>query len=958
MSAASSRSSGIARQLPVMLLLLLAVLSGLFYKVFLPDHTLFSNDGPLGRLISACHQLPDRFTGCWSDLNSIGGSGGAAPTGISIGLQYLLKPIWFSKLYALLSLTILGLGAWCFFTQLRLAPFACVLGGLAAALNSCFFSVAAWGVAAQAIDAGMFFFAMAALADPEAPRRWWRVVLAGLIVGMGVVEGADVGAIYSMFIALFIIYQAWQGNGTVVQRLTMGTSRLVIVVIFALFIAAQAISSLVGTSIEGVVGTEQDAQTKAGRWDWATQWSLPVEESAGLAVPGLFGYRMDTTGGGCYWGRVGEDPAVARFLDNGRQGKAPRGFMRYSGGGFYAGVLVLLVAFWAACQSLRGKASIFSSGQRPWLWFWLVVAAVSLLLAFGRYAPFYQILYALPYFSTIRNPVKFTNFLSVAIIVLFGYGLDGLWRLYLKPAAAAGPRVVPLKPGSGKGGEPKSKSGSFDRLWLRATWVGVAVCGVAWIEYASQSDKLAAYLRTVQFKVESVDNIASFSIHQAGWALLFLILATSLLTVILAGKLAGPRARWGVALIGLFLIIDLGRANLPWVVFWNYADKYATNPVIDLLRDQPYEHRVVLLPGQPPPSLGQLSRVYKLEWLQQQFPFYNIQTLDVIEMPRVPADLSAFAKAFNAIPNPTGIDNARRLWQLTNCRYIFALADAFDAANQAAGPGNEPFHLWKRFDIVLKPGITNSTTLEDYTVRYDANGPFALFEYTQALPRAKLFASWQINTNNAAVLGDLGDPNFDFLHTVVVSGSVPPPPPAATTNQTAGTVEFASYAPKDIVLKCAATTPAMLLLNDHFDPDWHVLVDGHPDTIARCNFIMRGVYLTPGNHTVDFKYQPPFGLMYVSLSAIGLGLVVFAVVLLPCRTAEKVEIPAPAPAASLPTPVNTTVKPASSAAPILPEPPIPPAKPSSPTIPAQPPAPAKPAATKKPKPTAPTGRRR
>ena len=72
--------------------------------------------------------------------------------------------------FAVGALIILGLGAWCYFSQLRLAPVACVLGGLAAALNSCFFSVACWGLAAQAINAGMFFFAMAALANPAAPR--------------------------------------------------------------------------------------------------------------------------------------------------------------------------------------------------------------------------------------------------------------------------------------------------------------------------------------------------------------------------------------------------------------------------------------------------------------------------------------------------------------------------------------------------------------------------------------------------------------------------------------------------------------------------------------------------------------------------------------------------------------------------------------------------------------------
>src|SRR5580693_3171494 len=88
------------------------VLAIFLYGVFLPDQTLFSNDGPLGRTISQCHELPQRFLGCWLDLNNIGFDGGAAPLSISFGLQWVLGPVWFSKFYALLSLLILGLGAW------------------------------------------------------------------------------------------------------------------------------------------------------------------------------------------------------------------------------------------------------------------------------------------------------------------------------------------------------------------------------------------------------------------------------------------------------------------------------------------------------------------------------------------------------------------------------------------------------------------------------------------------------------------------------------------------------------------------------------------------------------------------------------------------------------------------------------------------------------------------------
>jgi uncharacterized membrane protein YfhO len=75
------------------------------------------------------------------------------------------------------------------------------------------------------------------------------------------------------------------------------------------------------------------------------------------------------------------------------------------------------------------------------------------------------------------------------------------------------------------------------------------------------------------------------------------------------------------------------------------------------------------------------------------------------------------------------------------------------------------------------------------------------------------------------------------------------------------------------VLKTEAITASLLLLNDKFDPDWKVTVDGKPEPLLRCNFIMRGVALSAGPHTVEFRFEPPIELLYVSLATIAMGLV-------------------------------------------------------------------------------------
>jgi hypothetical protein len=79
----------------------------------------------------------------------------------------------------------------------------------------------------------------------------------------------------------------------------------------------------------------------------------------------------------------------------------------------------------------------------------------------------------------------------------------------------------------------------------------------------------------------------------------------------------------------------------------------------------------------------------------------------------------------------------------------------------------------------------------------------------------------------------------------------------------------------------------VLLLNDRFDPNWKVFVDGQTAPLLRCNFLMRGVFLQPGPHKVEFKFQPPVGALYLSLAAIGCGVALLGVVLMPTPEAKS-----------------------------------------------------------------------
>lgn len=882
------------------LLVLCAVLAVLMYGIFIPGQILFSNDGPLGRLMEECHQLPGRFFGCWSDLNNVGFNQGSAPPDISFGLLWLLGPVLFSKFYAMISLLILGTGAWYFFRVSRLAPAACVLGALAVILNSILFSLACWGLGAQIIAAGMVFFAMAALSDTTSRYRWLLVILAGFAVGMDVTEAADVGAIFSFLVAAFAIYQACIAEGPVIKNLTVGAGRLIIVILCAGFFAIQTIHSLVSTEIEGVKGTQQDVQTKADRWGWATQWSLPKKEALGIIVPGLFGYRMNSPAGGEYWGIAGQDPAWQKYLTDGQQGTAPTTFYRYTGGGNYIGQILVLIGIWAAFQSFRPKNSVFNLYQRKWLWFWTALTTASLLLSFGHYAPFYHLIYALPYFSTIRNPTKFLYLFSFGFAVLFAYGIDGLWRKYLKPN---GTGVLASR--SGFGGWWK-RAGQFDKNWVRACGL-VWVAGLAaWYAYAQHRPQLVAYLERAHLDQPAAAT-ADFSIGQPIWFALFFFLAAALLLLILSGVFSGKRAAAGIVLLGALLVVDLGLADSPWVVYWNYPTKYTSNAIIDLLRDKPYESRAVVAPIAWPPQMSVFKMLYKAEWMEQQFPYFNIQTFDVMEMPRVPVDLAAFQKQLNKESGAASLPHFARAYQLTNTRFLLAPVGFGNFWNTTL-PQN-PMQLVTRFNVVPRPGIIRATKIDEVTVVTDPAGIYALYNYPAALPRAKLYTSWQINTNGQDTLDQMFSTNFNPQASVFVAGDVPD---NASTNAAItpdDAVQYVSYKSKDIVLKADSPAPSVLLLNDHYHPDWKVLVDGAPQKLLRCNFLMRGVYLLPGTHTVEFKFEPAHGLFFVSLAAVVIALALTGVLIVIVVKSRPIPAPATAPVVPALAPQPAQVKP-------------------------------------------------
>lgn len=831
-------------------LFLVLILGYLFNGSLQANNVLFANDGPLGPLKSDSLKIPDAHQGMWADLNWLGSNGGFSPACITYGLLWLLGPIGFAKLYAPITLLLLGLSAWAFLRSIGIRSSLAIVGAIAAGLNSNYFSNTCWGLGSRSLTLTCIFLALTALSARRAGTPWMNAVLAGLATGMAVVEGADNGVILSLFVGAFVIWQSFaesksSGEGAVKSL------RLALVVPFALFIATQSLIGLFSIASQGAVTATTSPETREQKWNFATQWSLPPAETLRVIVPGLYGYRMDTPDGGSYWGRVGEAPG------------APEQMRRFSGAGEYAGVLVVLLAVFSIAASFR-KGFLFEDRERKMIWFWAAMFVVAMVLSWGRFAPaFYKIVYSLPYFSSIRNPMKFMHAGHMALMILCGYGLLALGRRYLDTATATSGGV------SARLKVWWSKANSFEKRWTIGMFAAVALSLLIYLLYSSGKNSLASYLSTAQLppNVEA-KQVAQFSINEVGKSFLFFAVSAGAVFLIMSGVFARERAKWAVVLLGLILTADLVRANKPWILYWDYTQKYATNPILDTLRKKPNEGRVVapsflVDPRALPPEkrIAQyFPSIYGVEWVQHHFQFYNIQSIDVAQDPRPPADKQAYTNTM--FPKPG------RYWELTNTKYVIGMAGFLDALNVQMDKGRNRFRIAERFDVVPKPGVANPTGLDDLTAVPAPDGAMALFEFTGALPRAKFFTQWQVITNGDAALKTLGDDAFDPASTVIVSDPITGTP---STNAAPANAEIVSYSPRRIEVKVNAPADGVLLLNDRFDKDWRATSGSQSLPILRCNFIMRGVQLPAGQHTVVFEFRPSLTGLKVSLGAIGLG---------------------------------------------------------------------------------------
>jgi hypothetical protein len=111
----------------------------------------------------------------------------------------------------------------------------------------------------------------------------------------------------------------------------------------------------------------------------------------------------------------------------------------------------------------------------------------------------------------------------------------------------------------------------------------------------------------------------------------------------------------------------------------------------------------------------------------------------------------------------------------------------------------------------------------------------------------------QVVDGDDAALAAVTAPDFDPRAVAVTEEPVEGLPESGAGG---GQAEIVDYEPERVVIRASSQGPGLLVLSDNWYPGWKAKVDGEPVDVERVDYLLRGVPLAGGSHTVELTYEP------------------------------------------------------------------------------------------------------
>ncbi len=610
---------------------------------------------------------------------------------------------------------------------------------------------------------------------------------------------------------LFELIAAFTAKGRKVANVALAVGVLVVAAGFTYAMGLDRINEVeryVPYSTRGaapLVPNPNDQVTESGGhgWEYATNWSFSPEEIFTYVVPAYFGFgHLEYSGP-----ETNNEP---------QQVPTYWGQMQFTDAAHYMGIAVLILGIFGAWMYRRNR---FVQGL-------LVVAAFGLILSFGRTLPIlYRLFYEFfPGFNKFRAPSQSLVLVEFVFPILAGFGLESLFAL---KRSGPNPKAERSMLYAAIGFGVFFAIGLLGGALLKDTYLqAVASSGKEIGKYVQQSQNLADFVYSTMI----TDWMFSGAFGLAVMLLMYYYLKGSVTSTVLQ-----------LALFGI-LIVDLWRIDYRPM---NYqpADQtlsvFNRTDVDQFLASDTTVHRMMNLMTSP------------------NYPAHNLEQ-------HILGYHAAKLRNYQDMLDVTGngdIPTSPLAWDLLNTRYI-------------VGPAKtEQDPQW------LQTPIANGTLREAFRSKQTGE---IVYRNTAAMPRA-----WFVNRVDTSAplstLEKIRDQAFDprevaFLTTPISEkidpvGYTPAPPaqadslasndstaPSTAATAGSGSVAVTKFEPLEIDMDVNAPGPGnnfLVVSEVNYPPGWRATIDGNPTDIIQTNYLLRGLVVPAGHHTIRMEYVAP-----------------------------------------------------------------------------------------------------
>ena len=465
---------------------------------------------------------------------------------------------------------------------------------------------------------------------------------------------------------------------------------------------------------------------------------------------------------------------------------------------FYLGILAFSLAAAGAICLWRQRSRVAS--------FWTLVAIVALVCALGKYvSPVAWALYHVPLIGSLRSPNRHWMEVTFAIAILAGYGVDCLLR---------------------------SEAGNVARVSQAAAGALTILCAGVGAFALLRNDRFEDLIRSLS----DLSFVPRGFLRQASAEFyLPVITAAFLLIVLVIFGRARLRSRWYPLLLGALLVdYQLYAAFAPIRSPRHLETMIGRSMPPELAAKQserePIRYHLLLKPD---------DGAFNPYWFHRHEMATGYDPL-----------LSHRYQTFSGINEAgrterwTMLGAHDRTLDLLNVRFVLVPASVF------IGDLND-VERWREIripqDVPGYPGLR-------------------AFENLRALPRVWL-APVVVPRNDGEQLqlirGELGGASFDPQTEALINPesaskldqNLLASQAAAARNQ-GERISIVKRASHSMTIAAEAARPTMLVVSEVSHPGWRAKVDGREIELFRVNYVLRGLPLTAGTHTVEFFYWP------------------------------------------------------------------------------------------------------